>query len=59
MKKLNIAILSLLLLASLSVKSQTQMQQEFERFLEKIPTIEWMDINQLFIKGTLPHPLSE
>lgn len=58
MKRVLLTIVVVLLWIS-SVRSQTAMQQEFERFLEKIPTIEWMDINQRFIKGTLPPPLSE
>lgn len=52
-------LLAATLVCANQIQAQTQMQQEFERFLEKIPTIEWMDINQLFIKGTLPPPLSE
>ncbi len=52
-------LLAATLVCANQIQAQTQMQQEFERFLKKIPTIEWMDINQLFIKGTLPHPLSE
>jgi|GEM_PF-4543019 len=43
MKKLNI-IMSLLLLAGLSVKAQTQMQIEFEKFLELFPTMSWNEL---------------
>ncbi len=47
MKKLNIAIISLLMLASLSVKAQTQMQQDFEKFLTRFPKKEWNDLDSL------------
>lgn len=58
MKRVLLTIIVVLLLQT-SVNSQTPMQQEFERFLAKIATIGWGDINRLFIEGELPVPISE
>lgn len=58
MKRVLLTIIVVLLLQT-SVNSQTPMQQEFERFLAKIPTIEWGDINRLFIEGNLQVLISE
>ena len=52
MKKLNIAIIGLLMLTGVSVKAQTQMQQEFEKFLTLFPEYEWENLTALFIKGS-------
>ncbi len=52
MKRVLLTIIVVLLWQT-SVISQTPMQQEFERFLAKIATIGWGDINRLFIEGEL------
>ena len=53
MKKLNIAIISLLMLASLSVKAQTQMQIEFEKFLDLFPTITWNQMQEVTLDDSI------
>ncbi len=53
MRKTIIWIVSLLLLAACNVNAQTQMQQEFEKFLSLFPTITWKDLSQIMNESEL------